>query len=331
MIPFSTHEKSKFWSPKNNISLENISIKSSKKYWFDCNTCDHSFYKKITHILTNSWCPYCSNQKLCEDENCETCFNKSFASHEKSIYWSNKNKENPREIFKSSGKKFILNCEKCLHEYIIRIADINFNNCSFCSEPPKKLCEDNDCINCFNKSFASDDKCKNWSIRNKLLPRQVFKYAQTKYFFKCNKNHEFESTLAHISNGRWCPYCKNKTELKLYEWLKLKYPEYLIKKEIIFNWCKNKRYDFLLEDIKTIIELDGPQHFKQISNWQSVEKTQINDNFKNKVALKNGYRMIRICQETVLYNKDNWEQQIIDCIENKKDINFIGDIYNCVF
>lgn len=39
-----------------------------------------------------------------------------------------------------------------------------------------------------------------------------------------------------------------------------------------------------MEDIK--LELDGQQHFIQISNWESPEETQENDNFKNKLALK---------------------------------------------
>lgn len=45
----------------------------------------------------------------------------------------------------------------------------------YCSKHPKKLCENKDCKACFEKSFASVDKSKFWSVKNKLNPRQVFK------------------------------------------------------------------------------------------------------------------------------------------------------------
>jgi hypothetical protein len=37
-------------------------------------------------------------------------YEKSFASHEKAQYWSDKNELKPNEVFKSSHEKFIFNC-----------------------------------------------------------------------------------------------------------------------------------------------------------------------------------------------------------------------------
>jgi very-short-patch-repair endonuclease len=160
--------------------------------------------------------------------------------------------------------------------------------------------------------------------KNKKTPRQVLKYSCNKYYFNCNicKN-EFESTLGHISNGRWCPHCKFKTELKLFEWLKEKYSN--VQKQITFDWSQNKRYDFVINNI--IIELDGAQHFVQVSNWQSPEKNKINDSLKNKLANENGYIMIRICQEIVLYDKEDWEKQLINAINTKYTLVNIGSVY----
>ncbi len=45
----------------------------------------------------------CNSKRLCTNEECQTCFENSFASHEKSKYWSEKN---PRQVFKSSGNKY---------------------------------------------------------------------------------------------------------------------------------------------------------------------------------------------------------------------------------
>ena len=33
----------------------------------------------------------CNSKRLCANKECQICFENSFASHEKSKYWSNKN------------------------------------------------------------------------------------------------------------------------------------------------------------------------------------------------------------------------------------------------
>ena len=75
--------------------------------------------------------------------------------------------------------------------------------------------------------------------------------------------------------------------------------------------------------------MDGPQHFRPISNWQSPEKIQKNDKKKDELAIENGYSMIRIPQETVWDDLDDWKIQLkkaIDEIEEKSIIK-IGLIY----
>ena len=108
---FASHEKAKYWSDKNEIKPENIfNNQSNKKYWFICNICNHNFEISLYHITKrNQFCSYCANKKLCNNIECKLCFDKSFASHEKSKYWSN-NLISPRQIFKSNGHKYIHNC-----------------------------------------------------------------------------------------------------------------------------------------------------------------------------------------------------------------------------
>ena len=48
-------------------------------------------------------------------------FEKSFASHEKAKYWSDKNELNQHEVSKGSDKKFYFNCDKCGHEFIMQL------------------------------------------------------------------------------------------------------------------------------------------------------------------------------------------------------------------
>ena len=104
-IKFSSHEKSKYWSKQNLDGPEEYALNSHKKCWFDCNTCGHCFKKMLKDInLTDGWCQYCVSKKLCDSEECMTCYNKSFASVEFSKYWSDKNKIKPRQLLKNSHK-----------------------------------------------------------------------------------------------------------------------------------------------------------------------------------------------------------------------------------
>jgi very-short-patch-repair endonuclease len=182
----------------------------------------------------------------------------------------------------------------------------------------------------FEKSFASHPKSKFWSNKNKINPMFVFLNSHNNFIFDCNVcNNEFTKRPNDIiSSNKWCPFCKNKTELKLFNWLKKH--KFIIKTQVKFDWCKNIRhlpYDFVLDEFNIIIELDGRQHFEQVSNWQSPEKTQKNDAFKNKLALENGYKIIRICQEIVWNNKEDWEIELINAINNKNKYIEIGNIY----
>jgi CMP-N-acetylneuraminic acid synthetase len=74
---------------------------------------------------------------------------------------------------------------------------------------PKRLCgENNNCIKCINKSFASVDYSKNWSNKNIVSPFEIFKNSHKKYLFECPKcKHTFEQKLSHITRGNTCNYC----------------------------------------------------------------------------------------------------------------------------
>ncbi len=130
--------------------------------------------------------------------------------------------------------------------------------------------------------------------------------------------------LNKVNMGRWCGICKNKPEKILYEYLKDIYKEYKIELQTRFSWCRKKLnlpYDFLINELKIIIELDGPQHFKQISNWQSPEIQQEIDTFKNNNAIENGYTLIRILQTDVCNNKNNWQEKLNNTIKNIINLN----------
>ena len=320
---FASHLNAIFWC--NNISSRNVFKLSNKKYLFDCD-CGHSFESAPASISRGRWCPYCPNssQKICNKKNCEICYVKSFASHPKSIYWSHKNDISAWQILKSSSQIKIFDCNVCGHEFSTSLDKVVNNQwCPYCSIPCKKLCKDNTCNFCFVKSFASNPKSQYWSNKNTIVPRDILLYSHKKYYFNCNTcNHTFKSKICYISKpgGTWCPMCINKTEKKVYDWLKNKYGNVEPQKK--YNWCKNINelpYDFVLEDYKIIIELDGAQHFIQVSNWIDPNLTHKTDLFKMKCANKHGYSVIRILQDDVWQDKIDWEEKLETHIEYNKN------------
>jgi very-short-patch-repair endonuclease len=332
MTTFDTHPKSKFWSNRNIQKPNEVALNSHKKFWFDCE-CGHPFDCSLLNINKgNNWCGYCSNppKKLCNNGNCEMCFNNSFASHPKSIYWSDENELRPREVFKNADrKKFKFNCE-CGHKLDVILKGISRDNkwCKYCSH--QQLCDNEECKMCFENSFASLDKSK--YLHDKLAnPRMLFKSSGKKLKFNCDVcNKTFPCVLADISKGVWCSFCVNKTEKILYDKLVEKYNN--LKRQYKVQWCKNIKYlpfDFVIVDKNIIIELDGKQHFEQIEKWQSPEKTREIDKYKMKCANENGFSIIRILQKDVYNNKYNWLTELCDNIQKLINENRVQNIYMC--
>jgi len=332
---FASHEKHKYWSSENgNITPRQVFKSSSAKYCFDCNVCGHPFNSRLSSITGHdSWCPYCAHQQLCDAE-CKLCFDKSFASHEKSTYWSSKNGNiTQRQVFKSSNQKYWFDCNICEHTFCSALSHITADHhntwCPYCSNPPQKKCAELNCEYCFDRSFASHYKAKYWSSKNgDTTPRQVFKSTRTKYIFQCDDGHTFDTSLYSIVSGSWCPFCINKTESKLYEKIQPLYPTIIT--QFKQDWCKKKThlpFDFCIKEHKIIVELDGPQHFRQVSNWSSPEEQLDNDKYKEKCANCNGYSIIRILQEDVYYDTYDWVKELCDAIEELIRGNEVANVY----
>lgn len=127
----------------------------------------------------------------------------------------------------------------------------------------------------------------------------------------CKKHGEFSQIpFVHLLK-HGCPNCINKTEYKFYEKIKEIYPT--IKRQYKVEWCKNKLclpFDFAIEELKIIIELDGEQHFTQVSNWTSPETQIEKDKFKTECSNQNGFSVIRLLQDDVSKDKFDWLNEI---------------------
>lgn len=261
---FASHPRAKNWHPTKNGDKKprDFTIYSNKKCWFKCDKCPHSFQKYVGHVTHGSWCPYCANQKLCDDKNCVICYNKSFASHPRAAHW------HPTE----NGNK---------------------------------------------------------------IPRDVFKQTHKKYCFICRDcNNNYYAKLSMVTRGSWCACLKNKTEALFHKFLlenKKIFNIKSIKKTFRPKWANLRKthntfyeYDFYIvlnNGVKLIVEIDGRQHYKQVSNWNKPLYNQIRDKIKEMLAEKQFINLLRLNQEDIYKNVNDWKKNFIGFVEERYNDN----------
>jgi very-short-patch-repair endonuclease len=312
------------WSDKNNQDCEKIALSCNKKFIFNCDICNHEYEQSpASKSSMGRGCPYCSNQKRCGE--CERCLENSCDRY-KDI-WSDKNNQECEYVALSSSKKFIFNCLKCIHEYEQSPANKSKGvGCPYCDN--KSRC--GDCELCLkNSCFRYKDI---WSDKNKDNCEKIAVSNGAKYFFNClDCSHEYEQSPNNkTSKGQGCPYCVNKTELKVNDFLK----EQNVKFKRQFK-IKNirKYYDFYLPDFNLILEIDGNQHFRQVSNWGCHKETTKNDIQKMQTGIENSISFLRIYQPDIFNDKIDWKTIILKNLYKRTlpDISYVSsktDIYD---
>lgn len=133
-----------------------------------------------------------------------------------------------------------------------------------------------------------------------------------------------------FSNGFLCT-CSDgisyneKFMIALLDILNIDYIWQLSKKD--FKWCNNRRYDFYISQSKTIIEMNGAQHYKDTS-WGKYSDIAIIDNEKKRIALENGIlHYVEI--NCSIGNLDYIKNSIISSnLPSILDINITDDLLN---
>lgn len=345
LASYEDKKKLACWDVSKNDGLtpRDINKHSTKNYWFKCSDCHHYFEKMVSNLSRRGcWCPYCSHRKYCGD-NCVICNDSSFASHPMSRYLCDDQNIDPKKIPLGGGKRFDFKCFDCGHRFNRKLNEVVAGKwCTYCCVPSKIVCDDNNCDQCYQKSFASHDKSKYWLTEKNgdVKPRDICKSTHTSYWFKCPLcENEFKKRIDYVTRKdtpTFCPICVNKTEKIMYNHLS----EYFTTKiQPRFDWCKSPKtgrhypFDFLLEDFSIIIEIDGMQHFKPVMQWSAPEFTQTKDLYKMKLAIEKGYTIIRILQEDVFYDRTDWKTILANHIKQYETPEIIyleeGNMYEC--
>jgi hypothetical protein len=153
-----------------------------------------------------------------------------------------------------------------------------------------------------------------------LKPSEVSCGTSKIVWWICKDGHSHPQSISDKVRGIGCLKCRLKTQKVVLGFLDSKFSN--VGTEVSFVWCPSLtnstrgrlRFDFVLG--KTIIELDGAQHFKQVMNWKSPEEQRVSDLRKMHLANVNGYAVIRILQEDVYYNRCDWKMELLEAIKN---------------
>ena len=172
----------------------------------------------------------------------------------------------------------------------------------------------------------------------KQIHKDVYDYSKVEYINNktpiiiiCKIHGEFtQKPDVHTNQKCGCPNCVNKTEFLFLKKIQEHYPT--LKKQYKVEWCKNKNclpFDFVIEELKIIIEIDGPQHFVQVANWTSPEIQKETDKFKINCANKNGFSVIRLLQIDILKDKFHWVEELKYNISKINNEQKIQNIFIC--
>ena len=205
------------WHYQKNNELEydphELTYGTHKKVWWRCLARGHIWQAEISsRTRNNRGCPYCSNQKVCED-NCLT----NNDSHEVCDEWNwEKNSDlTPNDVTPKSHKKVWWKCRKNKeHEWQARIHDrSNGNGCPYCVN--RKIYDDNCLANTVIFKYGlnwTNVLCEEWhnEKNNGLTPYNVSKSSFQKVWWKCKTcNEEWLAVISDRSKGTGCPKCKN--------------------------------------------------------------------------------------------------------------------------
>ncbi len=137
----------------------------------------------------------------------------------------------PDEVSIGSNKKAWWRCEKG-HSWEAIIGNRSrWSGCPYCSG--RRVCLDN----CLATLYPSVAKDWDYEKNGKITPQQVTCGSTKKAWWRCEKGHSWEATIASRTKGSGCPICQNHKCLKGYNDLQTVFPN------LIVEWDYEKNYE----------------------------------------------------------------------------------------
>lgn len=201
------------WDYEKNglITPEMVTLGTGQRFYWKCRICHRSYLNWPSRIAGGSVCAKHRNL-LKKGEN------DLVTKHPELLrYWDyDKNDIDPSQIYGGGERVVYWKCEKG-HSYTKPILKrIRGEGCPICAGK-KVLAGFNDL------ETLRPDIAKTWNYEKNgdFLPSQVTEHSNKKYWWKCDKEHEWEAKVCNRANGRGCPECykelRGKRKINMYD------------------------------------------------------------------------------------------------------------------
>jgi very-short-patch-repair endonuclease/Zn finger protein HypA/HybF involved in hydrogenase expression len=311
-----THGEGKYSFPNTEYNGNDIKV----RVW--CISCSKEFEITPSNFLSGKGCRTCGIKKcsIGRRSNIEEFKKKAIKKHGEGRY------SFPNTEYNGNDIKVQVWCNYCSKEFEITPANFLYGQgCRTCGIKKSSIGRRSN-IEEFKKKAIEKHGEGRYSF-----PNTDYIINTTNVVVLCNLcSKEFSTIPRNFLSGQGCPGCCNKTEGKLFIILSEMFPSLL--RQFKQDWCKNIThlpFDFCIPEYNIIIELDGRQHFQQVSNWRSPEEQFKIDMYKEECANDNGYSLIRLVQEDVLNDYYDWMSYLLSSIEEIRQSPEIMNMYLC--
>lgn len=256
----------KEWDYDKNKDLNpaDVTAGSGKKVWWKCSN-GHVWQSRISHRSKDHGCPFCSGRNAIKGENDFATLYPELISE-----WNyEKNGEiDPSDFTKRSGQKVWWKCSQG-HEWVASIHNrTGGHGCPYCAGL-KAIPGTNDFATLYPDLVLEWDFEKNGD----LSPSECTAFSGQKVWWKCNKGHEWETTIISRANGSECPRC---------QYIGTSKPEQGI--AFYLNQCckiepramiNNQEIDIFLPEYDIGIEYDGRFFHKEKEEKEKKKETDV--------------------------------------------------------
>lgn len=235
--------------------------------------------------------------------------------------FSSSNSKRPMEIHFSSNDRYEWKCEKCGSIFDSKVNNRTSNdcNCPYCAGQK---------VNHTNCLFSTHPEVAK-QLTDPSVGFKVTSGSGLKISFTCQEcGNVSDKIIKNVVNvGFGCNKCSDgfsypeKFVINLLSQLNIKFET-----QKVFNWSMNKRYDFFLPFLNTIIETHGEQHYKSsfYKVGRNLEEEQKNDELKEEFAKEyiTNYIVIDCAKSEWEYIKENIEKSFLSLIVNLDKVNW---------
>ena len=216
------------------------------------------------------------------------------------------------EKYKGINVKILHRCK--IHNYEWEVIPGSFIN------------DDIDCPVCSGRVKTHEKYINEMAISHPHLELlEPYKTSNDLHLHRCKiHDYEWEFKPGNLKFRQYCPICSASVGVKaVYQLLRYKG----LPRKIEFNpeWLKNRKYDFITDNL--IIEYDGKHHFDEknpYKNYSTLEESIEADLHKTREALNHGYRVLRISYT----EEDNIEEHLDMALNSTEKLILCGEEYS---